>query len=171
MAETALVVLLPELEQLIGAWRRGHTGDGARGMPPHVTLIFPFADSQAIGDLLERVAKVLRGFAPFEIALRETARFPELLYLRPEPAEPFIAMTEALTEAFPEFPPYGGEFDEIVPHVTVAQSDEKVLAAVESDLVRQLPVKTRCERVWLVENMSSGWRRHTGFALERRKSV
>ncbi|HKA26542.1 MAG TPA: hypothetical protein VKD88_04165 [Gaiellaceae bacterium] len=24
-------------------------------------------------------------------------------------------MTEGLVEAFPEFPPYGGEFDEIVP--------------------------------------------------------
>jgi hypothetical protein len=41
MAETALVVLLPELEPLIGGWRRRYTGDSARGMPPHVTLIFP----------------------------------------------------------------------------------------------------------------------------------
>jgi 2'-5' RNA ligase len=171
MSETALVVLLPELEPLLGGYRRHYAGDGARGMPPHVTLIFPFADSEGVGDRLERVARVLGAFAPFEIALRETARFPKLLYLRPEPAEPFLAMTEALAEAFPEFQPYGGEFDEIVPHVTVAQADEDVLAAVERDLVTQLPAETRCERAWLVENAPAGWRRHTAFPFERRTSV
>ncbi len=171
MPETALVVLLPELEPLVGGWRRRYTGDGARGMPPHVTLIIPFADSSEVEERLEGVGRVFGDFAPFGVELRETARFPELLYLRPEPAEPFVAMTEALADAFPEFPPYGGEFDEIVPHVTVAQSDDEILAAVERNLLAQLPVETRCERAWLVENAPTGWRRHTAFALERRKFV
>ena len=171
MSETALVVLLPELEPLIGGWRRRYTRDGARGMPPHVTLIIPFADSSEVERRLDGVGRVLRDFAPFEIGLREMARFPELLYLGPEPAEPFVAMTEALADAFPEFPPYGGEFDEIVPHVTVAQSEDEVLAGVERELLPQLPVEARCERAWLVENTPAGWRRHTAFALERRKAV
>ena len=171
MARTALVVLLPELEPLLGGWRDRYTGDGAHDMPPHVTLIFPFADSSEAEDRLGAVREVIGGFAPFEITLRETARFPELLYVRPEPAEPFVAITEALVSAFPEFPPYGGEFDEYVPHVTVAQSDEQVLATIEQELVTQLPVATRCERAWLVEETPAGWRRHTAFPLERRTSV
>jgi 2'-5' RNA ligase len=171
MAETALVVLIPELEPLIGDWRRHYTGDGARGMPPHVTLIYPFADSSAVDERLEAVGRVLEDFAPFEIALRETARFPEVLYLQPQPAEPFVAMTEALADAVPEFPPYGGEFDAIVPHATVAQSDDETLTAIESELVAQLPVQARIERAWLVENAPAGWRRHTAFPLERRTSV
>jgi 2'-5' RNA ligase len=171
LAETALVVLLPELEPLIGAWRRRYTGDGARGMPPHVTLIYPFADTSAVEERIEAVARILGAFAPFEVELRETARFPELLYLRPEPAEAFVAMTEALVDAFPEFPLYGGEVDEIVPHLTVAQADEEVLAVVQSELVGRLPLTTRCERAWLVEDAPAGWRRHTAFPLERRTSV
>jgi 2'-5' RNA ligase len=171
MAETALVVLLPELESLIGGWRRRYTGDGARGMPPHVTLIIPFADSSEVDQRLDAVGRVLADFAPFEMALRETARFPELLYVRPEPAEPFVAMTEALMDAFPEFPPYRGEFDEIVPHATVAQSDDETLAAIERELVPQLPAQIGIERAWLVENAPAGWRRHTAFPFERRTSV
>jgi 2'-5' RNA ligase len=149
MSETALVVLFPELEPLIGASRRGYTAGGSRGIAPHVTLVYPFAGSEEVDGRLEAIARVLRAFAPFDVAFRETARFPKLLYLRPVPAEPFVAMTEALADAFPAFPPYGGEFDEIVPYVTVAESDEDVLAVVERDLVAQLPVETRCERVWL----------------------
>jgi 2'-5' RNA ligase len=171
LADTALVVLLPELEPLLGPWRSRLTGDGARGMPPHVTLIIPFADSSEVEQRLEAVRCVLASFSPFELALLETGRWPELLYLRPEPAEPFVAITEALVEAFPEFPSYAGEFDEIVPHVTVAQAGDEVLATVERELAAQLPVKTRVERAWLVEDTPQGWRRHTAFALERRTSV
>jgi len=171
LAATALVVLLPELEPLIGGWRRRYTADGPRGMPPHVTLIIPFADSSEVGGLLEQLGRVFAALANFETALRETARFPGVLYLRPEPAEPFVAITEALVNTFPDFPPYAGEFDEIVPHATVAEADDEVLAAAERELEGQLPVQARVERAWLVEDTPSGWRRHTAFPLERRKSV
>ena len=46
MAETALVVVIPELEPLVAAWRDRLTADGPRGMPPHVTLLYPFADAR-----------------------------------------------------------------------------------------------------------------------------
>jgi 2'-5' RNA ligase len=170
LAETALVVLLPELEPLLGHWRGRLTGDGRRGMPPHVTLIIPFADSAEVEQRSHALRRVFASFSPFELALSQTARFPGLLYLAPEPAEPFVALTEALADAFPEFPPYAGEFDAIVPHVTVAEADDEVLATAERELAAHLPVTTRVERAWLVEDTPDGWRRHTAFALERRRS-
>jgi len=171
MAETAVVVLLPELEPLIGEWRRRYTRDGSRGMPPHVTLIVPFADSSGVDYRREALGRVLGEFRQFEVTLSKTARFEGLLYLRPEPEEPFVALTEALVEAFPAFLPYGGEFEETVPHATVAEGDEDLLAGLAQDLIARLPVKARVERVWVVENAPSGWRRHTAFPLEWRKSV
>jgi 2'-5' RNA ligase len=171
MAETALVVLVPELEPLIGAWRRDHTSDGACGMPPHVTLIYPFADSSEVGPYLPELAEELGRFSPFELAFRGTRRFPETLYLEPEPAEPFVAMTQALASAFPDFPPYGGQLDEIVPHASIAQGGEPLFARVEDEVVPRLPVSVRVERAWLMEDTSAGWRRHTAFPLNRRERV
>jgi len=171
MAETAVVVLLPELEPLIGGWRQCYTADGARGMPPHVTLIFPFADSTDLTDRLGPLVQVFGAAAPFEVTLAETARFPDLVYLRPDPEEAFVAMTEALVAAFPEFPRYAGAVEEIIPHVTVAEADEAVLAGIERKLVPHLPMRSRVERAWLVENTPAGWRRHTAFPLDRRTGV
>ena len=171
MAETAIVILLPELEPLVGGWRRRYTRDGARGMPPHVTLIFPFADGADLDGRLGPLGRVLGAFAPFELAVTETARFPGLLYLRPEPEESFVSMTEALESAFPALPSYGGEFDDIVPHITVAVANEEVLAGIERELVPQLPVRARVERGWLVENTPAGWRRHTAFPMDRHTGV
>jgi 2'-5' RNA ligase len=171
MPETAVVVLIPELELLIGEWRRRGTGDGARGMPAHVTLIYPFADTSALDCPLKKLSRVFAAFEPFDVTVAKAGRFPGLLYLRPEPPEQFVAMTEAIVDAFPEFPPYGGEFDEIVPHVTVAQADEDLLVMIEADLAAKLPVSARVERAWVVENAAEGWRRHTAFPLDRRRRV
>ena len=171
MGETALVVLLPELEPLIGHLRREHTPSGARGMPAHATLIVPFADSEIVDAYATGVARALEPFAPFELRFRATARFPETLYLRPEPGEPLVALADTLAATFPSFPPYGGEFDEIVPHVTVARGTDAILAAAEAELARPLDVTASVDRVWLFENASTGWRRHTSFALDRRTRV
>ena len=129
------------------------------------------ADSSGLDYRRDALGRVLGEFRQFEVTLSGTARFAGLLYLRPEPEEPFVALTEALVEAFPAFLPYGGEFEETVPHATVAEGDEELLAGLAQDLTARLPVKARVERVWVVENAPSGWRRHTAFPLERRKSV
>jgi hypothetical protein len=73
-------------------------------------------------------------------------------------------MTEALASAFPEHPPYGGQFDEIVPHATVAIGDPEALARI-SDQLQPIDVRAHVERVWLFEKVPSGWRRHTAFPL------
>jgi hypothetical protein len=133
-------------------------------MPPHVTVVVPFVDSSGLDYRRDALGRALGEFRQFEVTLSETARFAGLLYLRPEPEEPFVALTEALVEAFPAFLPYGGEFDEIVPHATVAEGDEELLAGLAQDLIARLPVKARVDRVWVVENAPSGWRRHTAFS-------
>jgi 2'-5' RNA ligase len=171
MAETALVILFPELEPLIGDSRRRHTSDGAREMPPHVTLIYPFADSADVDSRIALIRRELRRSAPFEVVFREAGRFPGTLYLKPEPAESFLAIAEALVRAFPEFPPYGGEHDEIVPHVTVAQGEETLLAGLEEELPARLQLQIRVERAWLMEDAPTGWRRHTAFPLDRHTPV
>ena len=56
-----------------------------------------------------------------------TGRFPGVVWLAPEPAEPFIALTELLAAAFPDHPPYEGAHDEIVPHLTLGLGTESVL--------------------------------------------
>src|SRR5690348_11001248 len=118
MHETAIVVGVPKAERLFGRWRRLYTQDGRDGMGAHVTLLYPFADDARVDSDLPQVRSVLGHFSPFVCSFRGTARFPEdgVLYLRPEPDEIFRAMTDALAQAFPLHPPYGGAYGDLVPH-------------------------------------------------------
>jgi 2'-5' RNA ligase superfamily len=164
MAETAIVVTVPEAEPAVGALYRTHTNAGRDGMPPHVTLLIPFADSESLP--LAEVRAVLGGFEPFGFELMELRRFEPrsgpILWLAPQPAARFVELTEALVEAFPEHRPYGGAFDDIVPHLSVAVSrDADLLDGIERDVARALPIAARAEAATIVERVAGRWRPRT----------
>ena len=163
MGYTALVIAIPEVEPAIEHLRRQHTTSGAEGVPPHVTLIYPFGESELLAAArFHELAEVVSRFAAFTYRLVETARFtnvPPILYLVPEPAEPFCALISALADAFPEHPPYGGVYSESTPHVTVAEANDATLDAIEAEVAPRLPTSARAEAVSLMERgSSSAWR-------------
>ena len=46
--ESALVVVVPEAEQLVGPFREKYDPSAAAGMPPHITLLYPFKPPDAV---------------------------------------------------------------------------------------------------------------------------
>jgi hypothetical protein len=58
-------------------------------------------------------------------------------------------MTEAMVRRFPDYPPYGGIHDRIVPHLTVAQAQLDDTEALAEPL---LPLHSRVETVVLYEH-------------------
>jgi len=157
---TALVVVVPEAEPLVGRLREQYDHPaGGLGVPAHVTLLFPFGDDP---DGLE---ELFAAAAPFDFSLARTARFAEqpILYLAPEPAEAFVALIEALIARYPEFPPFRGEYNAIVPHLTIGY---EVPEDVEESLQPTLPVRARADTVtWLEEGPDGRWRERRRFAL------
>jgi len=143
--ETALIVAIPEAAPVIDAIRRVHTTAGADGIPAHVTLLYPFIDSELLTLAhIESAAAAIERFVPFDVSLAEFGYFdasPSILYLAPAPAEPFVRMTAALAAAFPEYPPYGGEHSETIPHVTVAEGDREQLRVFEREIAPGLPIE------------------------------
>lgn len=168
MSQTAVLVRVPEAEPVVREWRLRHTYDAPLGIPAHVTLLFPWVPVDELDEATEaRLAQVLGKTEPFDITFARTARFPEVLYVEPEPSEPFSALTEAIAAEWPEHPPYEGEHETVIPHLTVAESDddgllEQIRAAVEP----QLPFRTRVAEAELFEEDTAGrWHRRSRFPL------
>jgi 2'-5' RNA ligase len=124
---------------------------------PHVTVLVPSPDDA------EAIAHVLAPFDPFDVTFARVERFPGAVWLAPDPAEPFVAMTEAMVDRFPAFPPYRGAFDEIVPHLTVAEARLDETEALMRDV---LPLRARVEAVVLYEHVEAEhWRAIETFRL------
>ncbi|MYV37430.1 hypothetical protein GT030_00725 [Streptomyces sp. SID1328] len=100
-------------------------------------------------------------------ALPHCGRSPGVLYLAPEPDTGFRRLTEAIVERWPENPPFGGQVDDVVPHLTIAQGqDETVMEKAESDLLTGLPVVVQVSSVDLLVHDGTRWRQRASFPLE-----
>jgi 2'-5' RNA ligase len=139
------VVPVPAVEPLVSTWRQRFDGSAAEGMPAHITVLYPFLhNSRLTNSVLANLVGLCAQAPVLDVEFRRTGRFPAVLYLDPEPAEGLRWLTASIVEQWPEAPPYGGTFDDVIPHLTVARGvDDAVLASIEGDLVRALPVRTR----------------------------
>jgi 2'-5' RNA ligase len=173
MADTALVVVVPEAEPYVSALRERYDPSAAVGMPAHITVLFPFIPfEQLSSDVLHRIDLTCATTRPFDFHLSSFARFPDCFYLKPEPAQPFVDLTLRVVAEFPAYPPYRGLFDSIVPHLTVAQGGEDDLIEAERLLKRAHPVlgfDCRCNSLVLIESSSGRWTQNASFELASRR--
>lgn len=169
--ESALVISIPEAEPLVESFRNQYDPSAALGVPAHVTVLYLFKSPQELtAEVIERLSRLFSRLPDFTTSFRASRQFPSVLYLSPEPAESFRRLTESVVERFPETPPYGGQFTEIVPHLTVAQvSDPQRLGEIVADFERvaqeHLPIQARVTEVTLMDNESGYWQVRHRFAL------
>ena len=89
------MIPVPEAEHVLHRWRSKYTPSGREGLGAHITLLFPFAEPEELPGELERMRAHFAQAAPFRFSLTEARRFEDgVLYLAPEPAEPFRRLAE-----------------------------------------------------------------------------
>ncbi|MFE0772696.1 2'-5' RNA ligase family protein [Streptomyces sp. NPDC058861] len=164
---TALVVRIPEADPVTCAWRERFDPSARAGVPAHVTVLFPFLDESRVDASVHvALADVLGGHPPFDLRFEKCGRLPGVLYLVPAPDAGLRRLTEAIAARWPEAPPYGGRFAEVIPHLTVAQGQEDtVLEGIETDLAGGLPFTSRVSSVELLVHDGTRWRERASFAL------
>ena len=140
-------------------------------MPAHITINYPFLPGLTPDqNLYQKLAELFTESDSFTFYFKRFGRFPGVIYLAPEPEAPFQELIEKVANRFPKSPPYGGAFDSVVPHLTVAHAeDEELLASIERQLTevahQYLPMTIRVEQVWIMDNRSGRWQERKVFKL------
>jgi 2'-5' RNA ligase len=169
---TGLIVPMPDLEPVVGEWRARYDTRFA-DTPAHVTVLFPWippgelteADLDAVGQLAEE-------WQPFEVRFADFRTFenPDVHYLAPEPADPFVALTQDFCTVWPEYQPYEGTISEVLPHLTVSVgATAKQAAELRAAVGALLPVRTIARELTVVEVLDSRCRVRRSFRLGGRK--
>jgi 2'-5' RNA ligase len=152
---SAVVVPVPEADAIVAGYRARLDRAATLGVPAHVTLLAPFLPPPLItAATIATLAEIAGSAAAFDCAFGRTAWFGDrVLWLAPEPDGPFRELTRRLTAAFPQCPPYGGLFADVIPHLTVGEDEAGgagPLRAAQAAVTGQLPVAALISRAWLM---------------------
>lgn len=168
--ESSLIVPVLSAEDIVDGLRRRLDPSYAT-MPAHITLLYPFVPPSSISEsLTEKLRELLAHFEPFDFALSEIGWFgDQVMYLAPSPRAPFVELTSRITAGFPDYPPYGGAFDEVVPHLVVGEGARRArMRGAARRLQRYLPIHGFATEVLLMSPSPSGhWEVRRRFPLGR----
>ena len=159
-----LLVALPELDAYVAPWRTELAPDGINA---HMTVLSPFLpESQIDEGVLAELRGIFRSHRAFDLTFARTGAFPNFLYLAPEPELPFSALTGTVFERWPEYPLYGGKYEDVRPHLSVVyDGDDELCETVRRVLEQQLPIHTRVAAVDLLCFDGSRWNLRERFPL------
>ena len=168
--ESAVIVAVPEAEDAVSRWRNRLDSAAGRGVPAHVTVLYPFLPPAEIdGAALETLAEVVAGVSTFDCALARVRWFGStVLWLDPDPAEPFRELTTRVWRRFPQCSPYGGQHAELIPHLTVGDDGPSAdMQAAERSVYAALPIHARVTHARLIRGSTeaNSWQTMREFPL------
>lgn len=156
--ETAVIVPVPAVEPVLAQHRTqlGIRDSLDRGIPAHITLVYPFLDSeQADPNSRARLAGIMNDTQVIRFSLTSIRWWDALAWLGPEPADPFVALTERLIAVFGILP-YNGAYGEITPHLSISDGRARDIDTAIRDIESSLPIKAHADRAQLMTGTESG---------------
>lgn len=173
---SALLVVVPAAEPLVEEHRARLDPSASVGVPAHLTVLYPFLPPELIDDAV--LASLTALFAPvpaFAFTLDRVSWFgDDVVWLGPRDARPFRALTVLAWEAFPAWAPYGGQYADVTPHLTIGQHRGPAALRAAAQAVRpRLPVEATATEVTLMAGPSpygprtepARWRTLAAFPL------
>jgi hypothetical protein len=133
----------------------------ARGVPAHVTVLFPFlaapdltpADRSALAQLAARRAPFIARFSQVEV-------HEAMVWLVPDRQQPFLDLIDSVASRWPNHPPYGGIHDTLLPHLTFVETrNGRALGAARVAAAESGPFEVIVREVTVITERASGaWR-------------
>src|SRR5262249_40823181 len=129
------------------------------GVPAHITILFPFMPPATIdGVAVARLEELFADVSRFRFVLDHADWFgDDVLWLGPSDPRPFPSLPQRVFLASPAPPPFGGQFDDVVPHLTIGHGHPlSALRSAEDSVRACLPIEASASAVTLITQQHAG---------------
>ena len=147
-----MLLCVPEAEPLVGEWRSKGDPSAARGVPAHVTLLYPFLPADRVDDgVRAELEWFFGGIDAFALDFVDVGQFEQSGVVHLRPRTPVLEeLVRSLALRWPECPPYEGKHHDVVPHLTVVHTDDAQLRQQACEAVlRGLPLRATARQASL----------------------
>jgi 2'-5' RNA ligase superfamily len=167
---SGLIIEVSEAEPAVRQYRERLDTNASLGIPAHITVLFPFMPPQTIDTTaLTEIERLFAEVSGFRFRLDHTDWFgDDVLWLAPRDPAPFRDLTQRVFQAFPAFPPFEGQFDGVVPHLTIGHGHPlSDLRTAEDSVQAHLPIDGYTTAVTLMtQQFADGhWTKAATFTL------
>jgi 2'-5' RNA ligase len=174
--QSALLLAVPAAEAAVGPHRARLDPSARDGVPAHLTVLYPFLPPAEIGPgVLAELSRLFAETPRFDFTLDRVRWFGELVvWLGPSDESPFRALTALAAATYPSCSPYGGIYQDVVPHLTIGQVGGLTELRAAAEAVRPLlPITAEVIEVTLMAGPKPGlpsgppdqWRTVASFPL------
>ena len=170
--ETSIDIHFREVDALVSRWRHATVAMAAKGVPPHITLLYPWRPAPITDVDVSALKSVLKEQRPFPLVFTRVEQFANrVLYLAVSEESELTTLMEKIVAAFPDASPYGGEFSAPIPHLTIAMAPDDVtfdalVQEVSASVASELPIKVIVQEVVVMEEgEDTNWKVHSILAL------
>jgi 2'-5' RNA ligase len=167
LGQTAIIIPVGAAEPIVGHWRRQFDSAAAAGVPAHVTIIYPFLAQQDINEeVMGDLRRLIAGHPSFTGTFAQCGQFPDVLFLVPDPDDPFRRLTAELVQRWPEAPPYAGLITDPIPHLTITHGAPATkVAEAQAEVTAHLPFTCPIRQAWLITFDGRQWVRRAALPL------
>lgn len=165
----ALIVPIASAEPFISGVRSRVGLRDEMELPPHISVLYPFIPPPYSQSIVDDLSRLFLAIQRFDFALSSVNSFDgRVVYLSPDPEEPFAAMTKSVEGMFPDYPAYGGAFASVIPHLTVVEDEpRRIMKRAARELRAVVPIPAAAQSVLLVGRASQDapWSTYQAFDL------
>ena len=165
------LVLADQAPELAAAHDELYPVRVGEAIPLSLTLLYPFIPSASLTETdLAGLTELFATRQQFAFSLTHLAAFSRGgMYAVPQPDGELRELMRAVWRRFPDYPPYGKQSGDPMPHATLAQSGPdpaSVRAAVTRRVSGLLPKRFETREVTLMEEHAPDkWRTRATFSL------
>ena len=171
--ETSIDIHCRDINALISKWRHATVAVASKGVPPHITLLYPWRPAPITDVDVSALKSTLKGQRPFPLVFTHVEQFSNrVLYLAVDEESEVRTLMQKIIAAFPDVKPYSSEFSNPIPHLTIARAPSDVIfneliQEVSASIASKLPIEIIVrEIVVMEENEDSNWKVHSIVALD-----
>ena len=156
MPRSSIDLHFNELTDVLEPWRMS-VEVASLGVPPHITLLYPWRKSPLKVSDLNELEHILKNVEPFELCFDSVATFDSgIVYLALREEAEVRKLMQKIFASFPDTPPYGGAFANPQPHLTIAKCQPAQLCSLKTEIAwaLELPIVCQVANVVVMEEQS-----------------
>lgn len=159
--QSSIDISLPELSDLTCKWRDKTVDVAQIGVPPHITLLWPWCPPPITNEYIERLETVIEPIKAFTIVFNSVSTFgSSVIYLNLQNKTEVKGLMNLVGDAFPEYPIYENKVEDPQPHLTVSKpkSQEEFsqhLEEIQKTFTPLFPLRLQVSKITIMSQDTS----------------